>query len=278
MQENKIGELEILSYFRFEAHREVTNAVTTRVGGRSGGAYESLNLGLHVGDEPDAVLENRALLAQALAIEPESLTLADQIHKTRIAVVKATHRGRGAVTEDDALARTDAMVTNVPDIPLLVLIADCVAVSLYDPVQHAVGLVHAGWQGTVAGIADRTVKKMERAFGTEPADLLAGLSPAIGKGHYEVGQEVLDAYREAFGRERAEAFVQEDMDGTCYLDLWGCNEWQLLEAGLTAENIEVSGMCTACHPDRFYSHRHSSGDTGRFGNLVMLHSSTSRQY
>ena len=278
MQDNKIGDLEILSYFRFEAYRGVTNVVTTRVGGRSTGVFASLNLGLHVGDDPDTVLENRALLAQALAIEPESLTVPEQIHKTKIAVVKSAHMGKGAVTDDDALARADAMVTNVPDIPLMVLIADCVAVSLYDPTHNAIGLAHAGWKGTVGRIAELAVKRMERAFECEPADMVAGLSPAIGKGHYEVGEEVLDAFREAFGRDETSRFIREDMDGTCYLDLWGVNEWQLLECGIPAENIEISGLSTTSHPERFYSHRHDGGRTGRFGNLVMLHTTSARQY
>ena len=278
MQENRIGSLELLSYFRFEAYRNVTNIVTTRTGGRSTGNYKSLNLGLHVGDDPNTVLENRALLAQGLAIEPESFTLAEQIHKTKISVVKANHLGRGAVVVGDALSRSDALVSNVPDIPMMILVADCVAVSVYDPTQQAVGLIHAGWRGTVARIVESVINKMELAYESDPKELVVGLSPAIGKGHYEVGEEVLTAYRDAFGREVTSQYIQEDMDGTCYLDLWGVNQWQLEECGVLAENIEVSKLCTACHPERFYSHRHDGGKTGRFGNLVMLHSSSQRQY
>jgi YfiH family protein len=278
MQENKIGDLEILSYLRFEPHRGVTNIVTTRVGGRSAGVYSSLNLGLHVGDDPDTVLENRALISEALAIDPEAFTIAEQVHRTKVGVIKATHRGRGAVTADDALARTDAMITNVSGIPLTVLIADCVAVSIYDPDKNAIGLTHAGWKGTLGRIAEATVKRMEREYECDAANLLVGLSPAIGKGHYEVGEDLLEAFREEFGRERALEFIQEDMDGTCYLDLWGFNEWQLVECGVPRESIEISGLCTACHPERFYSHRHDGGNTGRFAALVMLHSGTSRQY
>jgi len=278
LQENRIGDIEILSYFRFEAHRGVTNVVTTRAGGRSTGAYGSLNLGLHVGDEPDTVLENRALLAQALALEPESFTLAEQVHKTKVAVVKAPHAGRGAVTEDDALARTDAMITRIPDVPLMVLVADCVALSFYDPQRDAVGLAHAGWRGTLAHIAGVTVRRMERAFDTDPENLIVGVSPAIGREHYTVGEDVFSAFRDEFGGGGAEEFIHQGSDGTFSIDLPGINTWELRECGILPENIEASGLCTACHPERFYSHRGSGGTTGRFANIVMLHSTARRQY
>jgi YfiH family protein len=278
VQENRIGDIELLSYFRFEAHRGVTSVVTTRAGGRSAGAYESMNLGLHVGDEPDTVLENRALLAQALALEPESFTLAEQVHRTKIAVVKSPHAGRGAVTEDDALSKTDGMITRIPDIPLMVLVADCVALSFYDPQREAVGLAHAGWQGTLGHIASAMVRRMERAFDTDPGNLVVGLSPAIGGDHYVVGSDVFSAFNDEFGGSGAEEFIGRRSDGTFSIDLPGINAWELHEAGIPTENIEASGVCTACHPERFYSHRHARGATGRFANIVMLHSKTRRQY
>jgi copper oxidase (laccase) domain-containing protein len=122
------------------------------------------------------------------------------------------------------------------------------------------------------------VKKMEGAFGSDPSDIIVGISPSIGRGHYEVGQEVIDAYVDEFGRGTAKEFVQEDMDGTCYLDLWAANEYQLRENGIRGENIQVAEMCTACHLDRFYSHRHEGGKTGRFAAVMMLHDQTTRQY
>jgi YfiH family protein len=278
MQENRIGDLFFLSYSRFETYRNVTNVVTTRAGGKSAEPYKSLNLALHVGDKPDDVLENRARLAQALGIEPEAFTLTEQVHKTKVSIVKNPHYGRGAVSGEDALPKADAMVTNVPEIPLMVLLADCVALSFYDPKRNVIGLAHAGWRGTLEGIAALTVRKLEDTYGCEPAELVVGISPSIGRGHYEVGQEVFDAFVEKFGRGVAVEFLQEDMDGTCYLDLWAANEYQLRESGVVGESITTAEMCTACHSDKFYSHRHENGKTGRVGAVMMLHSTTSRQY
>jgi len=278
MQENRIGSLEFLSYRSFEAYRNVTNVVTTRLGGSSTGAYESLNLAFHVGDDSAAVLENRAILARAMGFELETLTVPEQVHKTKITVVKNAHRGKGALSDDGRIGKADAMVTNMPEIPIMVLVADCVAVSFFDTKRNVIGLAHAGWKGTLGRIAVLTLKKMESTFGCEPADVIVGLSPSIGRGHYEVGSEVLDAFVEGFGRKEAQEFIQEDMDGTCYLDLWAANEWQLKNCDLPEENITVAEMCTSCHPARFFSHRHESGNTGRFAGLMMLHGETSRQY
>jgi YfiH family protein len=277
MKQHKVGDILYLWYERFEHSRNVTNIVTTRKGGRSAGDFASLNLGLHVGDDPDMVLENRAMICQCLAIEPEELTCANQVHGTTVAVVESDNRGRGAIMDDEAITGADAMVTNVAEVPLMVLVADCVAVSLYDPGRNAIGLAHAGWKGSLGRIVEKTVRQMTASFGTDPADVIAGVSPSIGKGHYEVGQEVFEAFTKEFGRD-ARRFIREDMDGTCYLDLWDLNAWQLRNTGLEEKHIEVAEMCTACHPSLFYSHRHENGRTGRFASLIMMHASGYRNY
>lgn len=278
MKEHKAGDFRFLSYVSFDAFPNVTNVVTTRVGGRSTGRYASLNLSFRSGDEADTVLENRAVVSQSLGIEPEALTCPEQVHGSVVAVVTEGDRGKGAITEDDAISGVDSLVTNVRGLPLMVLVADCVALSLYDPANGAVGLAHAGWKGTLGRVAERTVAAMADAFGTRAADLFAGISPSIGRGHYEVGQEVFDAFVSEFGRGKANRFLPEDMDGTFYLDLWGMNEHQLVTAGLDPEQITIAEMCTACHPNLFYSHRHEGGDTGRIAGLIMIHASGSRSY
>ncbi len=201
-----------------------------------------------------------------------------QVHGSAVSVVGASERGGGAVSEENATAGADALITRKPGVPLMVLVADCVAVSFYDPKRCAIGVAHAGWKGTLGRITERTVDSMAEAFRSDPGDLFAGISPSIGKGHYEVGPEIVEAYQKEFGRSGSSQFIQEDMDGTCYLDLWGMNESRLRAAGLPAAHIEVTDMCTACHPTLFYSHRHDQGQTGRFGALIMLHSSGSRVY
>ena len=278
MLDHKVGDLHFLSYKNFEPVRNVINIVTTRQGGRSSNQYASLNLALHVGEDPDVTLENRALVAMGLGFEPENFTIAQQVHGAEVAVVSTEARGSGAIDEDDEVPGVDALVTNAPDVPLMVLVADCVALSMYDPNKRVIAVAHAGWKGTLGRIAEKTVARMKEAFGSDPSDLMAGISPAICPGEYDVGQEVYEAFTKEFGRKEALKFAQEDMNGTCYLDLWSANIDQLESCGVKSENIANAEICTALHPDRFYSHRGEKGDTGRFAALIMIKGTGDRSY
>ena len=270
MIERKHGGIQFFSYERFERYPNITNIVTTRHGGRSEGPFSSFNLSFRVGDDPDVVLENRAILAQMLGVDPESLTTADQVHETSVVVVDGSQKGKGAVNHSDAIARTDAMITTSRDTPLMVSIADCVAVSLYDPEKGVIGIAHAGWRGTLSRIAEKTVKKMASTFGSNPSDIAAGISPSIGRCHLEVDEEIHHTFAGEFGKQGG-PFLGEDMDGTCYVDLWGLNRLQLVECGLDSANVDVAAMCTVCDSHLFFSHRHDSGTTGRQAAVIMLH-------
>jgi YfiH family protein len=145
--------------------------------------------------------------------------------------------------------------------------ADCTPVWLYDPVQRAIGLAHAGWRGTVVGAARATVAAMQSAYGCRPADLLAGIGPAIGPCCYEVGEDVAQAIDGAFS-EAAGRLLSPQTNGKWHLDLWAANRHTLMQAGV--QQIEVAGICTACHTDEWFSHRAERGRTGRIGALIGL--------
>lgn len=242
--------------------------VSTRAGGVSAFPYASLNLGLGVGDEPAAVLENRRRLFATLDLPLERSVWGEQVHGGAVAVVAATDAGRGSLEQGSRIPRTDALVTDVAGLTLCVTLADCAPVVLYDPRRAAVGLAHAGWRGTVARIASRAVEAMRSGFGSDPADLLAAIGPSIGPQGYEVGEEVVDRAREAFG-ERAHRVLEPLADGGARFDLWAANVLDLEEAGLEPGRIEVAGTSTAEALDRFYSHR-AEGRTGRFVAVASL--------
>jgi YfiH family protein len=278
MVEHGLLGIRFFSYEVFDRFRNVSNVVTSRQRGRSKAPYASFNLAFHVDDDPNAVLDNRATAAQLLGFEPEDFTIARQVHGTEIAVVGSRDRGRGAVVEDDAFPDTDAMITRALDTPLAVLVADCVAVSLFDPGHNAIGVAHAGWAGTCKRIVEKTIKKMTAEFDTRPADLVAAISPSIGSCHYPVGKNVIDAFENEFGADEAVAFLKKQDDDEGVLDLWACNERQLSRAGVRDENIETAGICTVCQNDVYYSHRAENGQTGRFANIITLHSTGARSY
>jgi YfiH family protein len=258
-----------LSYALFKNHPHVVHAVTTRLGGISKSPCQSLNFGFLAEDSPAAVIDNRIRLCQAIGASPRALTIGEQVHGDRVVVVGENERGGGALDLCSRLPRTDAMITQLPRTPLMVLIADCAAVGIYDPVQRAVGMAHAGWRGTAAGIAGKMVAAMAAAFGSRPEDMLAGISPSIGPCCYEVGEEVIAAFEKSFP-ESVDAFFLERRNGRARLDLWRANRRQLIEAGVRSAHLEAAGRCTSCQTDLFYSHRAEGGRTGRFGAVIIL--------
>ncbi|OAT81847.1 peptidoglycan editing factor PgeF [Desulfotomaculum copahuensis] len=262
------GGLKYLVIDSFQATGLVAHAFTTRCGGVSGGDFAALNLGFNVPDDPVHVLSNRAHICTALGWPAEHLVAGRQVHGDRVAVVTGGQRGRGAKSPDGALPDTDALITGERRLPLASFYADCVPVFLFDPVQRVIGLAHAGWKGTCLRIAEKTVHAMQSAFGTRPPDCLAGIGPSIGPCCYEVDEPVLERLRESFSG--WPELVRPAGPGRWYLNLQEANRRTLLDAGLPAAAISVAGLCTACHPALFFSHRGSGGRTGRMASLLML--------
>ncbi|ONH37262.1 MULTISPECIES: peptidoglycan editing factor PgeF [Protofrankia] len=240
--------------------------VTTRDGGVSTGRYASLNLGLHVGDDDAAVLANRAKVADALGAELDDFVFCEQAHRRNVVVVTDEHRGRGARSAADAIPATDALVTTVPGVILVVMVADCVPLVLHDPVAGVLACVHAGWGGTVRGVTPAAVTAM-RQLGSEPRDIVACVGPAIHPDRYQVGADVVDAARAAFG-DQLDTVVRPDGTGRWTFDLWRANTLQLVAAGVPAGQVHVTALDTG--PDSpFFSHR-AGGPCGRFAAVARL--------
>lgn len=246
----------------------VKHGFTSRLGGVSQPPFHTLNLGFTVQDAPEKVVENRRRAARAVGFPLEDLVALQQVHGDRVAVVAAEHRGRGALTYETALPGTDAVITNVPGVPLSTYHADCVPVIFLDPVTPAVGLAHAGWKGTALKIAAKTLLEMKKYFGTRVEDCLVAIGPSIGPCCYEVDRPVRDAFGQAFAH--GEAFFRAAGQGKWHLDLWEANASALEEAGVPRDHIFTSRLCTGCQRDLFYSHRKENGLTGRMAALIML--------
>ncbi|NCO33227.1 MAG: peptidoglycan editing factor PgeF, partial [Armatimonadetes bacterium] len=238
-------------------------------GGMSAPPFDSLNLGLHVGDDAEAVWRNRRLFCAAVGVDADSLVVGQQAHGTGIAVVTKQHLRRGSRAWDDGLPGTDALITDRPSVPLLTLVADCCVCSLYDPVRRVVAVAHAGWRGLLGGILPRTVTAMSESFGCHPSDVRVGIGPCIGPCCYEVGHEVAAEFEKEFPGERS-TFLRKEEPASMHLDLTAVAQRQLRQEGVLDEHTEVSGICTSCNTDSFYSYRAEAGVTGRFGGLIML--------
>lgn len=237
------------------------NACSCRLHGESDLVPGTLNLALHVGDDPAKVLRNRKLFAAALGVDANKFTTCQQVHGDMVAVVDAALAGAGALSLADTAAGTDALVTALPDVPLLLFYADCVPILLADKRTGAIGLAHAGWRGTLAGIAAKTVQAMQEALGSRPQDILAAIGPSIGACCYEVDDFVRGR---AQGCEHFFTAVPSKQ-GHYLLDLWGYNKSVLLETGVLPQHIAAAQVCTAHNSQLFCSHRAEQGHTGRMG-------------
>ena len=173
-------------------------AVTTRHGGVSRPPYDTLNLGLHVGDDAGAVVANRSRAAAAFGAELADLVFARQVHGASAARVTPADAGRGTTSEEDALADTDIVVTTAPGVTLVILVADCVPLALVDPAAHVLAAVHAGWRGTAAGAVGAALRAMSE-HGGRPERVVAFFGPAVAPGRYQVGDEVHEALAAAAG-------------------------------------------------------------------------------
>jgi purine-nucleoside/S-methyl-5'-thioadenosine phosphorylase / adenosine deaminase len=242
-------------------------AVTTRWGGVSAPPYDSLNLGLHVGDEPEAVAANRAIAAGAFGVALDDLVFARQVHGTSAALVGGQDRGRGVAGDDDAVADTDALVTTTPGVTLAIMVADCVPLALIDPDAGVLAAVHAGWRGTAGGAVGSALRTMER-LGARPERVRAFLGPAVAPARYQVSDEVHQALRAPTAPDPLQEDVaRADGPGHWLVDLVAANRQQLRRGGVRDEHIRTSGVTT--DEAAFFSDR-AQRPCGRFALLARL--------
>ena len=258
------GGLPVLAWPAFDRY-PVDALVTTRHGGVSTGDYATLNLSFGVGDRPESVLENRRRAAAAVGADLGDFALGSQVHGAVARVVTRADRGAGAAVADEGVGEADALVTGDPGTVLGAVVADCVPILLYDPGAHVIACVHAGWRGTVARVTGAALAAMA-TLGTRPGDVIAGIGPAIGPDRYQVGAEVADAARDAFG---PRPFLRSDGTGAWLFDLWAANRFLLREAGVPDRNIQVAGVPTGPDPGLFFSDR-TARPCGRFAALARL--------
>ncbi|HMV27764.1 MAG TPA: peptidoglycan editing factor PgeF [Anaerolineales bacterium] len=250
-----------LRYYQFDIFsKNILNAVFTRQGGISPEPWTSLNLSISVGDDPARVAENRVHAFNALGRNPASIHDAWLIHGTDVIFADAP-RSLDAPTQ-----KADILFTDNPEVSLFMRFADCVPLLFHDPKKNVIGISHAGWMGTVKGVAEVSVQAMQERYGSNPQDIVVGIGPSISADHYEVGEEVAAQFREKYGRDSEQ--VVQVRDEKIYLDLWAANALQLQKMGV--EHIQISGLCTACHLEDWYSHRAEKGKTGRFGVLLAM--------
>ncbi len=240
-----------LRYLTSSALSGVRHGFSTRQGGVSPAPWDSLNLGPSRGDAMDNVAENYRRFCAAIGANSHQVVLSRQVHETTVRVCTAADAGKGLQQERDYTA--DALITCESNLALTVFSADCGILLLWDPVSGAVGGVHAGWRGCAAGIVEKTVKAMSMEYGARPQDLRAAVGPCIGPCCFETDSDVADAMKQALGGDAAPYIRWQPPK--FHVDLAGLNRQWLLRAGVLPGHIDMCGLCTACHPELFWSHR-----------------------
>lgn len=236
---------------------------STRWGGVGNFPYASLNLGLHVGDDPETVLQNRERWLCEWKAGWSDLVIGEQVHGVEVQLVEKLDAGRGSQDLETVLPGVDGLVTT-SSLGLMAFFADCVPVYFYHPALKAVSLAHAGWRGTVGKIVHEVLKELQN-LGGSPQECWVALGPSIGPCCYEVDEKVMKPFQEL---SLGASVLQPTRPGHALLDLWEANRKLLLQAGVRPENIRCASICTACHTDSFFSHRQEGPKTGRMAGWI----------
>ena len=250
----------------FDRAGGVVHGFSTRLGGVSTGIYASMDLGTTRGDNPEHVRENFRRFFAAIGADPARIAMSNQIHSDRVRPVTAADIKRDLY--DPEPYEVDGLVTDLPGVALVIFSADCLPVLFYDPLRRVAAAAHAGWRGTASGIVERVVEKMA-FYGSRPEDILAAIGPGISRCCFETHEDVPNAMTAALGVQAA-PFLTPIQNGKFQVDLKGINAMRLARVGLLPEHIAVSEDCTACRPDKYWSHRVTQGARGSQAAVIQL--------
>lgn len=260
-----------VTYLTFPAYDKmdfIKHCFSTKLGGVSQGIFESMNLSFSRGDSDDNVRENYRRICAAIGSDYKNTVFSAQDHHTFVRQVTVDDIGIGIWREKD-MPSVDGLITNQPNILLVTHYADCVPLYFVDPVKRAIGLSHAGWRGTAGKIAMVTIERMTECYGTNPQDLICAIGPSIGKCCYEVDRECMLNF-DALDEIDKQTCIFPKENGKYHLDLWEVNRQLMIAAGVKAENITVSNLCTRCNHDTLFSHRATKGQRGGLAAFLSL--------
>ena len=246
----------------------VNHAFTTRIGGVSEGMYSSMNMSFTNGDSERKVFENYRRICAVIGTNPEMAVLSQQTHTNNVRIVTEEDIGKGIVRGRD-YTDVDGLITNIPGVTLVTQYADCTPLLFCDRVKKVIATSHAGWRGTASEIGRITVEKMKESFGCNPKDIICAIGPSICQSCYEVDDAVYLPLSKIPYLKLDKIFIKKE-NGKYNLDLWETNREILINAGICPENIDVTDLCTNCHPDVFHSHRFTKGKRGNLAALIAL--------
>lgn len=265
-----IDNIELLQSEKLNNISWLSHAFTTKKSGISEGVYSSLNLFSSDEEEYKNALENRKILSKVMNFNYENLTLARQVHGKNVFKVTSNEIGRGAFSHQEAIPETDALITNIPNVPIMLLYADCLPIIVVDKKNKSIGVVHAGWKGTAQAILDETIKQMFLHFNSQPENLFIAFGVGISRKNFQIGQEAFDLLSKVNYSENSFDFINDKI----YADLIEINVSQALNLKVPNKNIDYNrALCTYEHKELFYSYRRDNKVTGRHSAIAFIKSS-----
>ncbi|MGP4080315.1 peptidoglycan editing factor PgeF [Pseudalkalibacillus sp. R45] len=248
---------------------KVTAGFSTRHGGVSQGPFQSLNLGLHVKDVDHDVIDNRRRLAEAIDTQLEQWVFADQVHGSDICKVEQTDKGKGSKSLESGIIGMDGLYTRESGLVLALAYADCVPVFFLSEESDIVGVAHAGWKGSVKGIAAKMVGTWVTNEEVAVDSIHVFVGPSIQGCCYEVDKHVITQVDDSLDDEDPRPYTAKG-NSKYQLDLQRLNKQLLMKAGVPEKNVHLTKLCTSCNVDRFFSHRKENGTTGRMLGFIMV--------
>lgn len=253
------ADISVYEFEHFKKDAHIVHGVFTRDGGTSRGAFDSLNIGINSGDEHTAIVNNRKRIIRKLGMKP--LVFLNQVHGDEIRVLKNDDNDLPETFEPGKETyRADAVITDMKDVFLVIQVADCQAVMLYDPEKEIIANIHSGWRGSVKNIIGSCIERMVLEFGCRPQKIMAGISPSLGP----CCSEFIN-YKD----EIPQHLWKYKIGDTNYFNFWELSADQLMEKGVNKKNIENMECCTKCNTKRFYSYR-GEKTTGRFACVISM--------
>lgn len=262
---NEIQDFKYITFPSFEKHDNILHCFTTRKGGVSNGSFESMNIGFSTGDKDENVKRNIEIMAERLSINVYDIVETNQTHTDTILYVDEKYKGK--VFEDSPFKDVDGIFTDKRNLALMSFHADCTPVFYYDPVKKIIALAHAGWRGTLLNITGKMVREFVNKFNSDPKDIITAIGPSLGSCCFEVDKDVADLF---LNKDEEFKNYMEIKDPKYHFNLWEVNKYLLMKEGIKEENIEVSGICTKCNNDMFFSHRGQGGKRGLLAGVLMM--------
>ena len=258
-----------LSFGKLDQYNNIKHLFTTRLGGHSEGIFSTMNFAFNTGDNKNNVLNNFIDISNILNTSINNFYHAYQNHTSNVKVVTENDKGKGVVRDIDS-GEYDSFVTNCKDLVLYVAVADCVPIYIYDHVNDAIGIVHAGWRGTNKNIIRETLQTMNKYYGSEPSNIVACIGPSICKDCYEVSDDLYDEFKSNYSNDYIDSIFIKNNKGKYNLDLWMANKLNLLNEGVMESNIDITNICTYNNPDILFSHRRLGNKRGNMAAFIMI--------